>query len=66
MEAVTDYDPLLDTVALAALLDVRPATVRSWARRRKLTRRGTDDHRRALYSVRQASELVEHRNAKPA
>lgn len=63
---MTDYDPLLDTVALAALLDVRPATVRSWARRRKLARRGTDDHRRALYSVRQASELVEGRDRKAA
>lgn len=63
---MNDYDPLLDTVALAALLNVRPATVRSWARRRKLTRRGTDDRRRALYSVKQASELVERRNGKSA
>jgi len=63
---VADNDPLLDTVALAAFLDVRPATVRSWARRRKLARRGTDDHRRALYSVTQASELAKQPKNKPA
>lgn len=58
---MADYDPLLDTAALAAWLGVKPATVRSWARRKKLQRRGRDHRGRTLYSVKQASELAERR-----
>lgn len=64
MSSVADYDPLLDTVALAAWLGVKPSTVRSWAKRGKLQRRGRDRRGRALYSAMQASELAERNAAK--
>lgn len=53
------YDPLADTSALAAWLKVRPGTVRSWASRGWLTRRGSDARGRTLYSVTEASALAD-------
>lgn len=52
------YEPLADTVAIASFVRVKPATVRSWARRGKLDRRGHDAKGRTLYSVEQAQALV--------
>lgn len=52
------YDPLADTKALAAWLKISPATVRSWAHRGRLTRRGRDARGRTLYSLTEAAELA--------
>lgn len=49
---------LADTQALALALGVTPATIRTWARRGKLTRHGTRDaRRRTLYNLDQAARL---------
>lgn len=48
---------LVDGPALALMLGVKPATIRSYARRGKLTRHGRDG-RRALYSLEEAVELL--------
>lgn len=52
------YDPLADALALAALLHVSPATVRSWAHRGRISRRGRDHRGRTLYSVAEATALA--------
>jgi hypothetical protein len=51
---------LADTQAIAALTGRKPATIRSWAHRypRRLPRRGTGEHGRALYDVEEAEELA--------
>jgi hypothetical protein len=47
-----DHDPvLLDTIALATALGVKPTLVRAWASRGKLTRHGKDKRGRTLYSL---------------
>lgn len=48
---------LVDAVALALLLNVQPATIRQWARRGKLTRRGQDKQGRTLYAIAEARSL---------
>jgi hypothetical protein len=58
MVNMAGYDPLIDTPALAAWLKISPATVRSWAHRGRLTRRGRDRRGRALYSATEAAELI--------
>lgn len=58
MVSMAGYDPLADALALAALLHVKPATVRSWAHRGRISRRGRDRHGRTLYSIAEASALV--------
>jgi len=52
------HDTLADTEAIASFLHVRPATVRSWAHRGQLERRGRDRRGRTLYSVKQAQGLA--------
>lgn len=52
------YEPLADTTALAAWLKIPAGTVRSWASRGRLTRRGRDDHGRTLYSLAEAAALA--------
>lgn len=59
MANMAAYDPLADTTALAAWLKVKPGTVRSWASRGWLTRRGRDARGRTLYSVTEASTLTD-------
>lgn len=44
---------LVDTSAAAVAAGVSPATVRSWARRGKIQRHGTDDKGRTLYGLRE-------------
>jgi DNA-directed RNA polymerase specialized sigma24 family protein len=58
MVIMAGYDPLADALALAALLHVSPATVRSWAHRGRLDRRGRDPRGRTLYSIAEASALA--------
>lgn len=53
------YEPLADTTALAAWLKVSPGTIRSWASRGWLTRRGQDQRGRTLYSLTEASTLTD-------
>lgn len=52
------YDPLADALALSALLHVSPATVRSWAHRGRISRRGRDARGRTLYSIAEATALA--------
>lgn len=47
----------VDAIALALLLNVQPATIRQWARRGKLTRHGTDQQGRTLYSITEARTI---------
>lgn len=49
---------LADTQAIAFFARRSPATVRSWAHRGLLTRRGTDQRGRALYDLNEVAELV--------
>lgn len=42
---------LVDTVAAAHAARVKPATIRSWARRGKLAQHGTDWRGRGLYDL---------------
>lgn len=49
---------LADTQAIAHLTGRKPATVRSWAFRGLLIRRGTGKHGRALYDVEEAERLA--------
>ena len=49
---------LADTMAIAVLTGRKPATVRSWARKGLIERKGTDGRHRALYDVGQAQELA--------
>lgn len=44
---------LVDTQAAAHAARVQPATIRSWARRGKLERQGSDANGRAMYSLSQ-------------
>ena len=44
-------DPVVDTRAAAALLGVSDGTIRSWASRGQLQRRGINERRRTVYSV---------------
>ncbi len=53
--------PLADTQAIAFMLKVAPGTVRSWASRGHLARRGTSPDGRALYDVDEAGELYARR-----
>lgn len=48
---------LLDTIAVAAALGVKPTLIRAWASRGKLTRYGKDKRGRTLYSLAQAFEV---------
>jgi len=57
MVNMAGYEPLVDTAALAVWLGVSPATIRSWAHRGRLERRGRDG-KRVLYSVAQAATLI--------
>lgn len=50
---------LADTKAIAAFLHRKPATVRSWAHRGRLARRGRDARGRTLYSVEQAQRVAQ-------
>lgn len=59
MVNMATYEPLADTKALAAWLKVKPGTVRSWASRGWLTRRGRDARGRTLYSLTEASALTD-------
>ena len=49
---------LADTQAIALLTGRAPATIRSWAHRGLLSRRGTGPRNRALYSVTEAAGLA--------
>jgi hypothetical protein len=49
---------LADTQAIAVFAGRKPATIRSWAHRGLLTRRGTDQRGRALYDLDEAADLV--------
>ena len=42
---------LVDTLAAAAAVQRKPATVRGWAHEGRLQRKGTDDKGRALYDL---------------
>lgn len=49
---------LADTEAIAFLTGRRPSTIRHWAHRGWLARKGTDHRRRALYDVDEAQALA--------
>ena len=49
---------LADTQAIAFMLKVAPGTVRSWASRGHLARRGTSADGRALYDTDEAGDLA--------
>lgn len=49
--SAADRGPLVDSVAAAVAAKVAPSTIRSWAKRGKLTRQGQDDKGRALYAL---------------
>lgn len=66
MVIMAGYDPLADTTALATWLKISPATVRSWANRGRLERRGRDARGRTLYSLREAATLVQPAKHSPA
>ena len=53
--------PLADTEAIAHLVKRPQPTIRWWAHRGLLTRRGTGPHRRALYDIDEAKELADSR-----
>lgn len=50
---------LADTQAIAFMTQRTPATIRSWAHRGLITRRGTGLHGIALYAVEDAEALVD-------
>lgn len=56
---------LVDAQALALLLDVKAATIRQWARRGKLQRRGKDKQGRTLYAIAEARQLAGQHAANP-
>lgn len=56
---------LVDAQALALLLDVKAATIRQWARRGKLQRRGKDKQGRTLYDIAEARQLAGQHAANP-
>jgi DNA-binding transcriptional MerR regulator len=47
----TGKPPLVDSVAAAAQLGIRPVTIRSWATRGKVQRYGKDRKGRTLYNL---------------
>ena len=49
---------MVDTQVVAFVTDRKPATVRSWAHRGLLTRRGTDRRGRALYDLHEVTDLL--------
>jgi DNA-binding transcriptional MerR regulator len=51
---------LADTQAIAVLTGRSPATIRSWAHRGLISRKGTDRKGRALYDVDGAQALARH------
>lgn len=65
MVIMAGYEPLADAAALAVWLKVSPTTIRSWASRGRLERRGRDG-RRVLYSVEQAAALAKTTENAPA
>jgi hypothetical protein len=56
--ALAEMAALADTAAIALATGRRPATIRYWAHRGWLHRRGTGPHGRALYDLTEASELA--------
>lgn len=66
MIAMVEYDPLADAPALAVMLGVSPVTVRSWAHRGRLARRGRDKRGRTLYSIAEATALAAPSEPGPA
>ena len=50
---------LADTHAIAILTSRTPSTIRTWAHRGRLTRRGTDWRGRALYSLDDAEAILD-------
>lgn len=57
---------LADTLAAASLVQVAPATVRQWASRGLLTRRGTDARGRTLYDLAEVQEVADLRRRERA
>ena len=54
---------LADTHAIAFMTRRTPSTIRSWAHRGLITRRGTDDRGRALYCLEDAEAIIDaHRH----
>jgi DNA-binding transcriptional MerR regulator len=49
---------LADTAAIAVAVGRKPSTIRYWASRGWLERKGTGHHGRALYDVEEADELA--------
>lgn len=49
---------LADAQAIALAVDRKPSTIRSWAHRGLITRRGKDRRGRTLYSLEEAQELT--------
>jgi hypothetical protein len=54
---VSDPPVLLDTVAIAAALGIKPGRMRIWAYRGHLTRQGRDDRGRSLYDLAEAFQV---------
>lgn len=59
-------DKLADTHAIAHMTHVTPATIRKWAQRGHLTRKGTGPRNRALYSITQAEQHAMKRRTQQA
>lgn len=57
---------LVDTVAAAVAADVSPGTVRSWATRGRITRRGTDARGRTVYALADIMAVASSRRRQPA
>ena len=57
-QAAGEFAVLADTAAIALLTGRKPGTIRSWAHRGLLKRRGTDKRGRALYSLTEAEALA--------
>jgi DNA-binding transcriptional MerR regulator len=54
---------LADTQAIAFLTGRTPATIRSWAHRGLITRRGTGPRGRALYAIEDAEAVVDKQHS---
>ncbi len=61
-----DSRRLVDTYALAAFLGIPPATLRSWAHRGKITRRGTSPQGWALYDAAEVAGVAAARRKQSA
>ncbi|WPM94320.1 MerR-like transcriptional regulator [Arthrobacter phage Marchesin] len=57
---------LVDSIAAARAVQCNPATIRGWASKGWIDRRGTDGKRRALYSLVQVYEVAELARRKQA